>query len=322
MHLSAPVPLRVRKLFNALLLQAVDNLPERTSYRLPLDILSALSGPDQVACDLQTLCRTVLEWRDPEGNWGTSPLLAYAGCEAREVSYAVSPVLGHLLANPPGRARVQDAMQSAVTGGHVLALYRLCAPWTGKGRTPWWPVDQLRAALGCETSAYYAEFKHFNAKLLKPAIADLAEGSDLSISVRFRRDGRTVSHLRFDIVLRSEITVTDQCALKESKQLEDLRHRGVSLHLAQHLLSLGGRVATASQMTRAERLAVIHWLVSNRPQAQQDADKAAFLARVSDPLQKQDFERFSWMSSRNAAAIGEFWEDRAPEAFAALRQSR
>jgi hypothetical protein len=322
LRLSAPLALRARKLFNLLLLQAVDDLPQRISHSLPLDVLSLVLTPAELASDLRSLCQTTLHWDETNGNWGTSPLLASAGRQNKEIGYALSPVLAQLLAHAPGRARVQSAMQSADTAGHALALYTLCAPWTGAGRTPWWPVDQVRAALGCEASAYYAEFKHFNAKVLKQAMAELAGGSDLLIAMRVRRDGRTVSALRFDVLLRAEMTVTEPPAPDCPDALDRLRQQGVSERLARYLLARGEAVTLPRAATRAQRLAVIHRLISSRSRHQQEADKAAFLARISDPMHRQDFERFSWMSSRNAAAIAEFWETRAPEAFAALRQSR
>lgn len=322
-----------RRLFNTLVLQALNGMPSVNAHRLATTCLEQIMGKTALEVGLQCLSRTAFCWTDSDRSWGVTSLLAYAGVQASHVEYAFSPVLAHLLAEPQGRARIQLAMQRQISTGHTLALYELCAPWVQRGRSPWWPIAQVRAALGCADSAYYETFKHFNAKVLKPAAQELAETSDLSISLETRRNGRAVSSVRFQIAPQSGVTVTDQPIPKDNAHFEALRASGASEALACYAVTLPPRPRAATGKspagrskvdlrTRAARLAVIHRLTSERSQAEQIEDKRRFLNTLDDAAARQDFERFCWMSARNSEEILTFWENLAPNAFAALRENR
>lgn len=312
---SAPLSPTARRVLTLLTLQALEHLPHRLSFTFPVPVL-ALAAPDgALGQALQTLAQTVFSWSGPQGEteWGAGALLAHAGIAQDQCCYAFSPLMGQMLAHSPGRARLQLAIQRHVSSGHALALYELCAPWTGAGRTPWWPVEQVRAALGLAGSAYYAEFKHFNAKILKPSALDLAGSSDLCITPRIRRAGRHVARLRFDVARTA--------AFAEHGAEHGTDSAGVSVAAMRSLLACEGQGAVdalrapqgqISLHDRAARLAAIDRVVARRTRAQRETDKLAFLSHVHDPTDRSDFERFAWMSARNADAIWRFWQQRAP----------
>lgn len=327
---SAPLSPSARRMLTVLVLQALEHLPDRTSFAIPTRVLALAipGGPvRQVRDHLQTLAQTTFSWSGPSGDrdWGTATLLAYAGVAHDHCNYAFSPLMAQMLANPPGRARLQLAIQRHISSGHTLGLYELCAPWIGVKRTPWWPVDQVRSALGLADSAYYAEFKHFNAKILKPAMNELADRSDLCITPQVRREGRLVTRLRFHVQPNVGFAVQGAAQSPDRALRTALMRLGLSEAVVDSLLATEGSEALltcvvpqrpVSVSNRAARLAVIHRVVSRRTRAQRDADKQAFLAGLRDSADRTDFERFAWMSARNADAICSFWEQRAPDAFA------
>ncbi|WP_108259324.1 hypothetical protein [Mangrovicoccus ximenensis] len=55
--------------------------------------------------------------------------------------------------------------------------------------------------------------------------------------------------------------------------------------------------------------------VAARTPTQRDADRRLFLSRLSDPLERGDFERLGWASALNARAMAAFWEELVPGLF-------
>lgn len=329
--LSAALPQQARSVLTLLVLHALDGLPKRTTFSLPADLLRRIALGAHLEADLKTLAQTTFSWDDSDGAWGTAALLTYAGVSAGRLSFAFSPVMAQMLAHAPGQARVQLAIQRRISSGHSLALYELCAPWSGRGRTPWWPVEQVRAALGLGDSSYYQTYKHFNSKVLKPALEDLSEHSDLRISPITQRQGRSVARLRFDVRQAGAFTMCDVPGDVHPGAVDMLTGLGVSVRLARHLVRVLDASAVQALLqpirrepikARAARLAVIHRLVSARSPGERDADKSAFLKSLPNAVDRADFERFAWMSSRNATAICQFWEARAPDAFLSTPQTQ
>ena len=62
-----------------------------------------------------------------------------------------------------------------VPSGHALALYENCYRFVRTGSTGWWPLDLFRRLMGVDDSVYYETFKHLNAKIIKPAVAEVNE---------------------------------------------------------------------------------------------------------------------------------------------------
>ncbi|MDS9469974.1 replication initiation protein [Paracoccus sp. MBLB3053] len=69
---------------------------------------------------------------------------------------------------------------------------------------------------------------------------------------------------------------------------------------------------------RAERLRRILEVVKARTPTQRDADKRLFLAQLSDPRLREDFEKHGWMSPLASARIAVFWEEMSPGLLAGL----
>ncbi|MDD9739578.1 MAG: replication initiation protein [Marinovum algicola] len=71
----------------------------------------------------------------------------------------------------------------------------------------------------------------------------------------------------------------------------------------------------AARRKRAGRMARIRELVAARSPTQRDADKRLFLARLSDDLERAEFQRLGWGSALSVGEMVEFWEELAPGAF-------
>ena len=69
---------------------------------------------------------------------------------------------------------------------------------------------------------------------------------------------------------------------------------------------------------RAGRMARIRELVADRSPTQRDADKRLFLARLSDDVERAEFQRLGWGSALSVSEMVAFWEEFVPGAFDGL----
>jgi hypothetical protein len=365
-HVSGKLTLLQRKLSNVLLLNAYDTLTSQSHHQIDARTLSLMIGYN--SNDLQTLkqslrglAETVAEWDmlDAEGKqeWGVSSLLSYAKLKGGVCEYAYSPALAEKLHDPKVFALINLNIQRRFTSGHALALYENCYRFVRTGSTGWWTMDLFRRLMGLEGSAYYESYKHLNAKVIKPAVAEVNQTSNIVITPEIRKRGRTVSELRFLIKENPQLAILDLddgTGVRHGPVYARLRDLGVSDRLARQWLSTHGEdqvaakidyvgtrknvdsmvgylsaalsgnygppepVSNAPQSSRAQRLKRLQEAVAARSPTQRDADKRLFLNQITEPAKRQDFERFGWMSALNIAEICAFWEEFNPGLFEGL----
>jgi hypothetical protein len=245
-------------------------------------------------------------------------------------------------------------IQRRFTSGHALALYENCYRFVRTGSTGWWPLELFRRLMGVNDSAYYETFKHLNAKLIKPAVAEVNRTSNIIVTPETRKLGRSVTDIRFKIAKNPQLSILDLDdgeGVRNEPIYEQLIRQGVSDRLARQWIDEHGIAHVADKMSyvaarkdvqnpvsyltaalrddytpprgageaaptsdRAKRLTRLRDLVASRTPTQRDADKRLFMARVEGPAARLDFENHGWMSALNADAIVAFWEDLMPGA--------
>lgn len=362
-HVSGKLTLLQRKLSNVLLLNAYDTLITKAAHKIDARTLCVMIGynsndMDTLKASLKGLAETVAEWDmlDEKGRqeWGVSALLSYAKLKEGVCEYAYSPALAEKLHDPKVFALINLNIQRKFTGGHALALYENCFRFISVGSTGWWPLETFKRLMGVEDSAYYESYKHLNAKIIKPAVAEVNKVSDIVIEPEVRKQGRGVSDIRFKIKRNPQLgmlDIDDGKGLRKGTTYAKLRDLGVSDRLARQWLSQHGEVyvekklayvssrndvkspakylsaaiaedyetsPTAEDMPKSERAEKL-WRMSQvamtRTPTQRDADKHLFRSRLKDPVRIDDFDRHGWMSALNTSDIFAFWEEMEPGIF-------
>lgn len=366
-HVSGKLSLLQRKLSNVLLLNAYDSLTTAQSFRMDARTLCLMVGYnsndfDTLKASLRGLAETVAEWDmlDEAGQqeWGVSSLLSFAKLKGGVCEYAYSPALAEKLADPKVFALINLNIQRRFTSGHALALYENCYRFHRTGSTGWWSLDVFRRLMGVDDSAYYQTYKHLNAKIIKPSVAEVNRTSNIVITPEVRKQGRAVTDIRFLIAPNPQLAILDLDdgeGLRKAPVYDRLRGLGVSDRLARQWMAQHGEEVVAGKLdyvaaqkgvkspakylaaalrddyggepdpvpaapvsARAQRLGVVQSLVAGRTPTQRDADKRLFLSGLTDPAARADFETHGWMSALNTQAIFEFWEELFPDAFAAI----
>ena len=251
-HVSGKLSLLQRKLSNVLLLNAYDHLTVRTSHRIDARTLCLMAGYNSndtatLKDALRSLAETTAEWDmlDAQGRqeWGVSSLLSFAKLVDGVCEYAYSPALAEKLHDPAVFALINMNIQRRFTSGHALALYENCYRFHRVGSTGWWPIELFRRLMGVADSAYYESFKHLNAKIIKPAIAEVNGTSNIVLMPETRREGRAVAAIRFKISDNPQLglmELDDGGAVRATDPYARLRDVGVADRLARQWIAEHG----------------------------------------------------------------------------------
>ncbi|WP_198321048.1 replication initiation protein [Azohydromonas aeria] len=130
-------------------------------------------------------------------------LLAEVRCfqRGREnwVTWFYPPTIEEQILNPRLYAQINLTTMARLGTHAAVALYELCARYQGSGRTPrkpwgWW-VPVLR---GHEVTGD-REYRKFKSELLKPAIAQINEHTEIEIDLVEYREGAAVVDLQFTV---------------------------------------------------------------------------------------------------------------------------
>lgn len=259
-HVSGKLSLLQRKLSNVLLLNAYDALTTQPKHAIDARTLCTMIGYNSNDMEtlkgaLRGLAETVAEWDmlDDKGRqeWGVSALLSYAKLKGGICEYAYSPALAEKLHDPKVFALINLNIQRRFTSGHALSLYENCYRFVRTGSTGWWSLDLFRRLMGVDGSAYYETYKHLNAKIIKPAVAEVNKSSNILITPEVRKMGRTVTDIRFLIKENPQLAmfdIDDDDGLRKGRVYAALLELGVSDRLARQWISEHGEDYVAAKL--------------------------------------------------------------------------
>jgi hypothetical protein len=259
-HVSGKLSLLQRKLSNVLLLNAYDDLVTRPTHRIDARTLCLMIGynsndMETLKASLRGLAETVAEWdmlgEDGEQEWGVSALLSYARLKGGVCDYAYSPALAAKLHDPKVFALINLNIQRRFASGHALALYENCYRFVRTGSTGWWDVALFRRLMGVDGSEYYETYKHLNAKIIKPAVAEVNRTSNIIVTPETRKQGRAVTHIRFRIKPNPQLAMIDMDdggAVRQGAVYDRLRGLGVGDRLARQWIAEHGEDFVAAKL--------------------------------------------------------------------------
>ena len=136
------------------------------------------------------------------------------------IEYEFNPYMADLLYNPEMYAKIKLSIQQNFINKYAVALYEVCIDYIMIGQTPYIKViDLKRLLLGEKKKKTYKQFKFFNSKVLKPALKNINQDTDLFITPEFKRVDRKISAIKFYVSEKSkleEIKLTDDKVSKKS----------------------------------------------------------------------------------------------------------
>ena len=260
-HTDGHLSLLQRKLSNVLLLNAYDALLTQTEHEIDEKTLCVMLGYDSndrkpLKESLKALASVHAEWNilgdnQEEVEWGVSSLLSHAILSRGKCRYGYSPALAEKLYNPDIYASINMAIQRKFRSKHALALYENCYRFKTVRSTGWWTLKTFRRLMGVDDSDYYRQFKHLNAKVIKPTVKEINAVSDIQITPEFKRSGRSISEIRFIIGANPQLPlldINDDKAVKGTTVYQRLVASGISHKLAESWITQHGEDYCAGKL--------------------------------------------------------------------------
>lgn len=229
---SEKLSLLQRKCFNILLFNAWRDLHIKDIFRIKLsDLRYALDYHDlpNLKDNLKQLMHTIVEFnclgsRDKsEWQWEGMTLLAESAIssDGTTLRYGYAPTMRQKLQDPLVYARIDLAIQRNFRTKYALILYELACDHyiaaTSKGHTPFIELRDLRKLLGCAEDKSYDNFFEFNRYVLKKAVKEINEKSDLQIEMKQKKRGKNVVAIQFVITQNKSGMIAELYAPKQAE---------------------------------------------------------------------------------------------------------
>jgi len=220
-----------RKAYNVLLAHAYDNLPQKTSHRMPISDLCRYLNFDSnntqhLKTALRGLVRTHVEWNilgaDRQQVWGVAAMLSEVQIKQGFCYWEYPSTLRKMLYNPSIYARINLSLQNQISSKHSLILYENIFFYyraaDGFGETPWVDIATLRKLL-CLKKGEYKQFKVLNSAVIKKSVNEINDKTDLQVTVEYKRSGRKIAAVKFYVKLNTDHDAPEDLLSSDKKEL-------------------------------------------------------------------------------------------------------
>ena len=212
---SGSLGLVQRKLINAFHFFAKDNPDKETHYVKRQDLLLMINYNSNNIAEFKESARKLtsisVEWdylrEDTERVWGVSNIIS-------EIEYVTNGIVAfsfprrirEFMSNQEHRGLVSMKVQKQFTMSYALSLYENATIYRQNGSTPNFTVSELKTLLvvNDEENPTYKPFKHFNNKIIIPAVKEINELSDILIEPIYYKNGRNIEFISFTVAVKPQ----------------------------------------------------------------------------------------------------------------------
>ena len=210
---SGSLGLVQRKLINAFHFFAKDNPDKETHYVKRQDLLAMINYNSNNIAEFKENARKLtninVEWdylrEDTERVWGVSNIIS-------EIEYVTNGIVAfsfprrirEFMSKQEHRGLVSMQVQKQFTMSYALSLYENATIYRGEGSTPKFTVKELKTLLvvNDDENPTYKLFKHFNNKIIVPAVKEINEVSDILIEPIYYKNGRNIEYISFNVAVK------------------------------------------------------------------------------------------------------------------------
>jgi len=220
-HSSNKLTLVQRKIANALLFNAYDELLTKEEYQIHIKTLCNLIGYDSndsktIKKALVNLLSTVIEWNlvdgtklNAEGVWNASSIIADASIDGAVCTYSYSNKMKKLLYCPELYGRLSMVIQAKFQSSYGLALYENCIRFQNIDQTPWFSLTKFRQLMGVDEGKYVI-FRDFKRRVLDKAMEEVNKYAPIYVTSKFQKQGRQVTAIQFLIKRVKELPIMEE----------------------------------------------------------------------------------------------------------------
>lgn len=265
-----------RKISNSWIKNALDKRPDEEGWWY----ISVSNMGEQIGFDsnnisyLKEVSRRVMsirfEWdvlaKEGRGiGWKASVLFPEVEIRGDHIRYQISRQLREQILNPTMYAMLDMAVVRKFKRAAALGLYEHCIRFENIGHTARTHWTELRdILLGEDTeSKSYQDFKYFNAKVIKPAVAEINSITDFQLEAHTARMGRTVTEIWFTIV-----KIVDNTTVESLDSTEEL-------HAVGEMVKLGVPQSEAKRLVRHHGVGSVNAAIAYTERRATDKKQAA-----------------------------------------------
>ena len=229
-HSNSKISLLQRKISNALLFHAYDDLLIKDEHEIQISTLTKLIDYDshdhkKIKQALMDLLATVVEWNivdgdklDKEKVWNASSIIADASIDGSLCTYSYSGKMRKLLYHPSVYGRLNMQIQAKFQSSYGLALYENCNRYQDIGQTPWFELDKFRKLMGVDEDKYKI-FRDFKTRVIDKSVEEVNKYSALFVESKFKKQNRQVIAIQFSIKNRVVIDTASVISELNSESL-------------------------------------------------------------------------------------------------------
>lgn len=148
----------------------------------------------------QTLIQiSIVDEKDPSKDvWHSTSFIHDVTIANGRIYFRIPESLRQPLASPHSYTYLSLKIKNTFTSEYAYRLYERCKADQFKGgATEWWTIDEFRKLMN--TTNLYPSFKEFNRRVIKAAMQQINDHSDIYITDIYKTQGRSKTHVRFII---------------------------------------------------------------------------------------------------------------------------
>lgn len=144
---------------------------------------------------------------------------------------------------------------AGMTSSYGVRLYELLVQWQGRGEREL-DIDWLRRTMQLENK--YPSIRDLKRRVIEPAVKDVNQHSDLSVTWGQRKTGRKVTHLQFKFHPKNQkespcVQEKNRGHLDEEKLTPDKKRYGYPIYVLENSARPGESYEQVAQRLRAKR---------------------------------------------------------------------
>lgn len=139
------------------------------------------------------------ETNPKDETWMSVPMLGSAAIKDGKIMFRIPAELRPQLHHPDRHAFLSMRILAGFSSIYALELYERLSVFKGAGRSPWWTLDEFRTMIRVDGLKIANDFRYFRRDILAPAVEQINEISDITVSLELKRTGRFYSHISFRI---------------------------------------------------------------------------------------------------------------------------
>lgn len=238
-HMSNRLTLPQKKIFDNLVIYAYPNLSTKEVHQASVRQLVKDTGFDSkntgaLRASLKSIMEKVVDLAilnkdGGEPGWKGIHLLNEVEINNGIVTYEFGKTIRKLVDNPKVFALINLRLQNEFVSVYSWNLYEQIVRFSRVHSTGWIDLETWRKLLGAEDPTYQS-FKMLNYVVLKPAIREVNAKGKFIVTPEYKKLGRTVTEIKFDIQDKPDANVNGEAATVAN---EDVKSRIMALGISE-----------------------------------------------------------------------------------------